>query len=144
MSNGSQSDQQAEPAGAQRDHVGGPVTPEAVGAEAHAVGADDAVAVEDHAVELVEDGAGEDGAEGHETPVLAQAVDAERLGHDGGEDAEQEPVAEPGEAGDGPQEVGIRDGEGKGLGDAEDAACYDQAPDAAGVEHFYEKIGSDA
>ena len=52
------------------------------------------MAVEDHAIEQVEDVARNDGAEGHEPPVLTEAVDAKRLGDYGGEDAKEEAVAE--------------------------------------------------
>jgi hypothetical protein len=56
------------------------------------------MAVKDDTIKQVENIARDDGTERHEPPVLAQAVDAEGLGHDGREDAEKEPVAEAREA----------------------------------------------
>lgn len=52
--------------------------------------------VEHKAVKQVEHVARYYRAQSHESPVLAEAVDAERLGDDGGKDAEEEAVAEAG------------------------------------------------
>lgn len=109
-----------------------------------AVGAHDAVAVKDHAVKQVEDVARDDRAERHEAPVLAEAVDAERLGDDGGEDAKEKAVAEPREARDEAEQVGILDAEGAKLGDAEDETGNDEAPRAVGVQSLDEEVGSNA
>jgi len=131
--NGQQRDDNPHAARGQRDKVGVPVAAHAIGAVPLAVGPNHAVAVKDEAVEEVEDVARDDGAQRHEAPVLAQAVDAKGLGHDGGEDAKQKTVAEARQARDEAQEVRVRDVDGAELGDAEDGAGDDEAPGAAGV-----------
>jgi len=52
------------------------------------------MAVVDCAVKQVEDIARYHRREGHEAPVLAEAVDAKSLGHDGREYAEQKAVTQ--------------------------------------------------
>lgn len=107
------------------DHIGGAVALQALDARALATGADDAVLVKDDTVEQVEDVAGEDGGHCHEAPVLGQAVDAEALGHDRWEDAEEEAIAETGETRHETEEVRIDNAEGTDLGDEEDRASDD-------------------
>jgi hypothetical protein len=70
-------------------------------------------------------------------------VYSERFGHDGGEHAEQEAVAEAREARDEAQEVRVGDDDGAQLGDREDEAGNDETPDPAGVQNFDQKVGSD-
>lgn len=137
-------DDQAEPAGGEGDDVGGTVAGEPVGAGADAVVVDDGVGVEDGAVEEVEDVARDDRRQGHEAPVLAEAVDAERLGDDGRVHAEQEAVAEAAEPGHEAQQVRVRHVECEHLRQREDARRHHQAPNAAGVQHLDEEVGPDA
>lgn len=144
MANGPEGDEQAEPTRPEGDEVRGPVAVDAVEARALAVGLDDAVTVEDEAVEDVEHVAGEDGRQRHEAPVLAEAVDAKGLSDDGREDAEEEAVAQPGEPGDEPEEVRARDVERADLRDAEDQAGNDEAPHTACVQNLDQEVGSNA
>jgi hypothetical protein len=75
---------------------------------------------------------------------LAQAVDAERLGDNGGEDAKEKAVAEARQGRDKTEQVRVLDVDGAELGDAEDEAGDDQAPGAVGVQGLDEEVGSDA
>jgi hypothetical protein len=93
---GEQGDNDAHAACHKSEQVGVPVAGDADGAEALAVGADNRVAVKHGAVDEVE-GISRDGrGQGHGTPVLAESVDAERLGGDGRENAKQEAVTKAG------------------------------------------------
>lgn len=135
----------AQAARAQRDHVRRPVALDPLQADEVTPGLlDDAVGVVRAPVEQVEDVGRDDGGEGEEAPVLAEAADAEGLGDDGGEDAEEEAVAEAGEAGDEDEEVRVGDGEGADLGEGEDEGGEDEAPDAVGVEVLGQPVGADA
>ena len=91
------------------------------------------MAVEDEAVEDVEDVAGDDGRERHEAPVLAEAVDAEGLGDDGREDSKEKAVAQPREPGDEAEQVWVGDVQRAYLRYAEDEAGDDEAPYTACV-----------
>lgn len=102
------------------------------------------MAVKDDTVEEVEDVSGQDGRQGHEAPVLRQAVDAKGLGDDGGEDAKEEAVAEAGQAGDEAEEVRVLNVDGAQLGRDKDGGGEREAPDAAGVEVLDQKIRADA
>lgn len=143
MPYGRQCDNNAQATRRERDKVCVPVAVQAVRAGPLAVRADDAVAIKDGAVEQIEDVARDHGAEGHEAPVLAQAVDAKRLGHDGGEDAKEEAVAEARQARHEAQQVRVRDAQRAELGDAEDEPGHDEAPGAVGVQDLDEEVGSD-
>ncbi len=126
------------------DAVRGAIAPQALVAGALTAGIKDAVAVQDRAIDEVKDVGGEDGRERHEAPVLAEAVDAKRLGHNGREDAKEQAVGDTREAGQ-QEEVGGRgDGQAADLGDGEDEAGHDQTPYATGPELFDEEIGTNA
>jgi len=108
-----------------------------------AVWADDAVAVENGAVEQVKDVARDNWAECHKTPVLAQAMDAKCLCNDGREDAKEESVSKTGEPGNKAKEAWTGDVKRTELRDEEDEACEYKTPDAAGLENLDKKVGSD-
>ncbi len=80
----------------------------------------------------------------HEPPVQAQTVHAERVSNEGGEDAEEGAVAEPGEGGEEEEVGGVGYQEGGELGEGEDQGGGEEAPEAGGVEAFYEEVGADA
>ena len=63
-------------------------------------------------------------------------MDAEGLGDEGRKAAEEEPVAEAGQAGNERQVVRILDGEGEDLGDEEDERGDRQAPESGGFQHL--------
>jgi len=142
--NNKQRDDQPKPTRPQCDEIRRPVAGDAVRARALAAGPHDAVAVEDGAVEEVEDVARYDRRQRHEAPVLAEAVDAEGLGDDGGEHAEEEAVAQAGEPGDEAQEVRVVDAQGADLRGDEDEGGEHEAPDAACAQDLDEEVGADA
>lgn len=134
----------ADQAGYKGDAVGGAVALESLVARALAARIKDAVVVQDGAIDKVEDVGGEDGRERHEAPVLAEAVDAKRLGHDGREDAKEQAVGNAREAGEEEEVDGRGDGQAADLGDGEDEARQDQTPHTTGPELLDEEIGTDA
>ena len=141
MPNSRQRHDNAHPARRQRDQVRILVAVHTIRAIPLTIRAHHTMAVKDGAVKQVEDVARDGGRERHEAPVLAQAVDAERLGHDGGE---HEAVAEARQARHEAEDVRVRDADGAELGDAEDDAGEDEAPRAVGVQDFDEEVGADA
>lgn len=97
----------ADRAGSHGNHVRGAVTLQPLRARALTVRADDAMLIENDAIEQVEDVAREDRRHGHEAPVLRQAVNAKALSYDGREHAEQEAVPEPRQTGYEAEEVRV-------------------------------------
>ena len=144
MANGRQRHSNPHPARGQGHEIGILVAVQPIRTSPLALGPDNAMAVKDHAIEQVENVARNDWAEGHEPPVLAEAVDAKRLGDDGREDAKEEAVPETRQARDEAQQVGVFDAEGAELGNAEDKAGNDEAPDTAGLQDLDQEVGSDA
>lgn len=97
MADNPQRNDTPQPASSQRDQVSGVITLQAIWAGPSAARLHDAVSVEHEAIEHVEDIPRDDRTKGHEPPVHAQPVDTKCFGDDGGENSEQEAVAETGE-----------------------------------------------
>jgi hypothetical protein len=89
--------------------------------------------IKDNTVEQVKDVAWDYGAQRHEAPILAQSMNAERLGDDGGEDAKEEPITKARQARHKAQEVRILDVYGAELSDTKEPASNDKAPSATGL-----------
>lgn len=89
----------------------------------------DRVGVVDAAVEDVEDVAGDDGREGHRTPVLAQAVDSEAVRHERRVYAEEHAVRDTCQSGDQDEKVRVGDEGGEDLDGAEDHRRHKEAPE---------------
>ncbi len=100
MPNGRQRHSNPHPARGQGHEIGILVAVQPIRTGPLALGPDNAMAVKDHAIEQVENVARNDWAEGHEPPVLAEAVDTKRLSDDGRENAKEEAVAKTRQARD--------------------------------------------
>jgi len=91
-------DAETQTTGCKRHNVSRPVALDAVLATSLPIFLYNGVCVEGKAVEQVEDIAGYDGRQSHESPVLTKAVDAKRLSRDGRKHAKQEAIAQTTEA----------------------------------------------
>lgn len=78
--------------GEERRIVSRTIAAQSIGTITLTIRSHDGVLVVDGAVEQVEDITAENRREGHGAPVLREAADAERVGYERGEDAEQEAV----------------------------------------------------
>lgn len=144
VTNNPQRDAYSNKTGSKGDPVCGAVALNTVVARSLAIGTDHAVAVVRGAVKEVENVGREDGRQRHEAPVLAQAVDAKRLGDDGWEHAKEEAIAEAGETGNEGQKVGVADVEGADLREKEDETGQDQAPDTTDVKGLDQIVRANA
>lgn len=95
VANDQESDDYTDDARHEGDAIGSAIALQALVASPFATGLKDAMVVENGAVNKVKDVGGEDGSKRHEAPVLAETMDAKRLGDDGGEDAKEKAVGDP-------------------------------------------------
>lgn len=135
-----QTDTNASKAGEEGQIIGGLVASQSVGALAVTVSADNRVSVVDSAIQKVENISAENWGQGHDTPVLGKTANAEGVGGQRGEDAEQKAVGNAGEAGHDDERVGVGDGRAAKLGKGEDHSGDKETPETGHVQLLDEEI----
>lgn len=135
---------QTHDASSQCNQVCSAIAAGAVVANTFTVRTRDTVLIKYRPVEEIEDVARHDWRQGHQAPILAEAVYPEGLRNNRREHAEKNAVGEARKTGNETQEVWVLDVEGEQLCNRENETRDDKTPSAAAAKHLDDEVRANA